>query len=126
MSLRTHIGLKTQCHNVIIQIFSDAESTGVVCASTSERECVQVSVVSAVYRFMPTSLPRYLGMNNGILIILPYVVIYEDVLNVVVERVDPQRLPPADGVCVSSPPGGETKTPKYGRTKPNPQQWHLC
>lgn len=45
-----------------------------------------------------------LGLNDGILIIHSDVVIYEDVLNVLVKGVNPQRLPPADGEGVTSPP----------------------
>lgn len=43
-------------------------------------------------------------MNNGNLVILPYVVIYEDVLHILVEGVNPKWLPPTDGEGITSPP----------------------
>lgn len=47
-------------------------------------------------------------MYDGILVILPNVVIYKDVLDRLVKGVDPQRLPPTNGEGISSPPGQET------------------
>lgn len=43
-------------------------------------------------------------MDYGVLIVLPDVVVYEDVLDVAVEGVDPQWLPPTDGEGVTGPP----------------------
>lgn len=48
-------------------------------------------------------------MHDGILVILPYVVVYEDVLNILVKGVDPQRLPPTNGEGITSPPGREAR-----------------
>lgn len=47
-------------------------------------------------------------MYYGILVILPNVVVYKDVLDRLVKGVDPQRLPPTNGEGISSPPGRET------------------
>lgn len=52
----------------------------------------------------PTWVQENLGMNYGILVVLSYVVIYEDVLNILVKGVDPQRLSPTDGEGICSPP----------------------
>lgn len=46
-------------------------------------------------------------MHDGVLVVLPDVVVDEDVLNSRVEGVDPERLPATDGVGVSDPPGGD-------------------
>ncbi len=51
-------------------------------------------------------------MNYGILVVLAYVVIDEDVLNILVKGVDPQGLPPTDGVVINSPPEGQTGAQK--------------
>lgn len=56
--------------------------------------------------------PTYLGMNDGVLVILADVVVYEDVLNVLVKGVDPQRLPPTNGVGIADPPGRERRAKK--------------
>lgn len=48
---------------------------------------------------------QYLWINNGILIVLPYVVVYEDVLNMLIEWIDPEWLPPTVREGISSPPG---------------------
>lgn len=47
-------------------------------------------------------------MYYSILVILPNVVVYKDVLDRLVKGVDPQRLPPTNGEGISSPPGRET------------------
>lgn len=54
-------------------------------------------------------------MNYGILVVLSYVVIYEDVLNILVKGVDPQRLSPTDGEGICSPPRQETGTEIFGK-----------
>lgn len=46
-------------------------------------------------------------MHNGVLVVLPDVVVDEDVLNSRVKGVDPERLPSMDGVVVNDPPGGD-------------------
>lgn len=46
-------------------------------------------------------------MNYGVLVIQAYVVVYEDVLNIVVKGVDPQRLPSTNRVGVTHPPGNK-------------------
>lgn len=51
-------------------------------------------------------------MNYGVLVVLSHVVVDENVLNALVERVDPHRLPPADGVGITHPPGGATERRK--------------
>lgn len=43
-------------------------------------------------------------MNDGVLVILPDVIIYKDVLHILVKGVDPKRLPPTNGEGVSGPP----------------------
>lgn len=43
-------------------------------------------------------------MNNGILIILPYVIIYEDMLHILVKGVNPKWLPSTNGKGITSPP----------------------
>ncbi len=58
----------------------------------------------------------YLGVYYSILIILTYVVVYEDVLNTMVKRVDPQRLPPQKGEGISSPPGQKNRHRKFWKT----------
>lgn len=49
-------------------------------------------------------------MNDGVLIILPDVIIYEDVLHVLVKGVDPEGLPPTDGEGVAGPPEEEEES----------------
>lgn len=49
-------------------------------------------------------LQENLGLNDGVLVVLSYVVVYEDVLNMLVEGVNPQRFPPPDGGAVTGPP----------------------
>lgn len=58
-------------------------------------------------------------MNYGILVVLPYVVIYENVLDILVKGVHPQRLPPTDREGITDPPGWETQrtTMRKGRMK---------
>lgn len=51
-------------------------------------------------------------MNYSILVVLSYVVIYEDVLNILVKGVDPQGLPPTDGEGITEPPEREHRTQK--------------
>lgn len=46
-----------------------------------------------------------LGMHDGVVVVLPDVVVYEDVLDGPVEGVDPQWLSAADGESVRGPPG---------------------
>lgn len=46
-----------------------------------------------------------LGMHDGVVVVLPDVVVDEDVLDGWVKGVDPQRLPTADGEGVRGPPG---------------------
>lgn len=59
---------------------------------------------------------QYLGVNYCILIVLPYVVVYEDVLNVLVKGVDPQRFAPADGEGITCPPGYRNReAERYGK-----------
>lgn len=43
-------------------------------------------------------------MNNGVFIILPYVIIYEDVLHTWIKGVDPKWLPPTNGEGITRPP----------------------
>lgn len=47
-------------------------------------------------------------MNYGILVILPNVVVYEDVLNILVKGVDPQRLAATNREGITRPPGEES------------------
>lgn len=51
-------------------------------------------------------------MHDGVVVVLPDVVVDEDVLDGRVEGVDPQRLPAADGEGVRGPPGGDTQVDK--------------
>lgn len=50
-----------------------------------------------------------LGMHDGVVVVLPDVVVNEDVLDVKVKGVDPQGLPAADGEGVRGPPGWDTQ-----------------
>lgn len=43
-------------------------------------------------------------MNNGVFIILPYVIIYEDVLHTLIKGVNPKWLPPTNGEGITRPP----------------------
>lgn len=47
----------------------------------------------------------YHGVNDGVLVVLPDVVVEEDVLDGRVKGVHPQGLPPQQGVGVPGPPG---------------------
>lgn len=51
-----------------------------------------------------TWVQEHLGMNDGVIVILPYVVVYKDVLNGLVKGVDPQWLPPVNGIGITNPP----------------------
>lgn len=66
-----------------------------------------------------TASRRYLGMHDGILVVLSDVVVDEDVLDMLVEGVHPQRLPPPDGEGITGPPEGEESHSKFthGRHK---------
>lgn len=43
-------------------------------------------------------------MDDGVLVVLPDVVVYEDVLHPLVKGVHPEGLPPTDGEGVGGPP----------------------
>ena len=51
----------------------------------------------------------YHGVNDGFLVVLPDVVIEEDVLDGRVEGVHPEGLPPHQGARVLGPPGGRRR-----------------
>lgn len=60
----------------------------------------------------------HLRMHDGVLVILPDVVVDEDVLNSRVEGINPERLPATDGEGVSDPPGGDGQD-GHGEKKQN-------
>lgn len=56
-------------------------------------------------------------MNNGVFIILPYVIIYEDVLHTLIKGVNPKWLPPTNGEGITRPPR-ENQRRSWEREKP--------
>lgn len=63
----------------------------------------------------------HLRMHDGVLVVLPDVVVEEDVLNSRVKGVDPERLPAMDGEGLSDPPGGDGQD---GRVKKKKKEGH--
>lgn len=47
----------------------------------------------------------YPGLNNGVLVLLSYIVINKNVLNRLVKGIDPHGLSTTDGELILSPPG---------------------
>lgn len=47
----------------------------------------------------------YPGLNNGVLVLLSYIVINKNVLNRLVKGIDPHGLSATDGELILSPPG---------------------
>ena len=68
----------------------------------------------------------YLGMDNGILVVMPYVVVYEDVLNRLVKRVDPKWFTPTNREGITSPPGEDTRQSEMWEWENREQRTDWC